>query len=80
MVSHALGDGAKSLITFRVPVGVVVALEVIDVAHRQRERLRVAARPRLERLQIAIQLAPVAQAGQRIGQHFFLELAVIDRA
>ncbi|KAG1222814.1 hypothetical protein G6F68_020533 [Rhizopus microsporus] len=70
-VAHQLGHAANYLIARRVAVGVVHALEVVDVQRHHRER-----RTRgLQVLDRILRAAPVAQARQRVGDAGQVQLA-----
>ena len=71
-----LGDLDQAVIAGRVAILVVVMLEMVDIGHQHRKRLarvRIGA-PVVARLDI--EMASVADAGQRIGAGQLFELGV----
>ncbi|MCY1447008.1 hypothetical protein D9M71_636090 [compost metagenome] len=60
--------GAQAIITGSVPIAVVVALEVIDIEHDQRQRGSLARSQANLFQQRSIQASTIAQARQAVGQ------------
>src|SRR5690554_6244531 len=68
LVADPPGDAAQDVVADEVAVTIVDRLEMIDVDHQARERRALAAAPRDLLVQPRLEVAPVAPAGQRVGQ------------
>jgi hypothetical protein len=76
-VAQQLTRHLQHPIAAEVAVGVVDLLEVIDVAHHERERRPVATRPGQLDLAGEHQVAPVLERGERVGRRDLLETQVL---
>ena len=74
------GDRLQAAITFRMPVGVVESLEVVDIDHQHRQPHALATGAAVRAAERFIEVAPVAEPGQRIapGQQRQLVALTLD--
>ena len=70
------GDLLERGVAVAVAVGVVVGLEVVEVAHRDAVRAVVAPSAGVERGEVFLEPAAVAELGERVGTCLLGELAV----
>ena len=71
------GDRLQALISFRVAIGVIEALEVVDIDHENGQAKTLAPRAAVGRAKRFIEAASVAQAGQWITPCQFFQLVAL---
>ena len=74
ILAHPAGDPPQELVALGVAVGVVDQLEAVQIDIDQQARLVVAGGQRKRALQLALETAPVQQAGQFVGHRQLFEL------
>ena len=63
----------ENLVSFQVPISVVILLEKIDIEHRKRELFPIPLRTQQFRPDHLVEKSPVVQAGQIIGHRQFFD-------
>ena len=66
---QGLTDAPQRVVALEVPIGVVEALELVEVAERDAVRVPVADGAVVVGLEVLVETQPVAEPGEQVGAH-----------
>ena len=76
-MAQYVANQAQAIVAGGVAIGVVEPLEVVHVEHDERDRSSIAGCPGKFVRQLLVEMAAVAQSGQRVGTGLTVEFRIV---